>query len=286
MEFIMKMNDKVLNIFSIVVLVFVYGNKMKLSILLCCFLLLNAPVIYASTLEVLDEENYSGNSQKIETESFPDSKEDDLINYSPRLLNSKSYQILRSNTEEAEQPVEISYTDAIQNIVRFCTPNLFASLSVMVNGVWNSHLYAELGGDALASEAIAMIWSHLLVTTALGGLKTTLITASQLNGLNDSELSTAIGNVNKSALLLATFYSSLTIPLLLESANIIEGIGIIKDPGVLRQVQNYSNGFMWGLPATLFLINDEQFSLAVKIIISHSYVGVFNVDYQASLRIL
>lgn len=237
---------------------------MKLSILVYCFLLFNVSVISASTLEVLEEENYLSNSQEREIGFSSDNKEDDLINESRRLLNAESYQIVRANPEEGNILAEISYSDTIKNIVRFCTPNLFASLSVMVNGIWNSHLYGELGGDALASEAIAMMWSHLLVTTALGGLKTTLITASQLNSRNDSGLSTAIGNVNKSALVLTAFYSSLAIPLLLEAANIIESFGIIKDPGILKQVQSYSNGFAWGMPATLFLINDEQFSLAVK----------------------
>lgn len=171
-----------------------------------------------------------------------------------------NYKRLKNNSSELLEPTDTTYMHTATSIINFCAPNTIMSLAFIANSIWNSHLYGELGGYALSSDAVTTMWKYLIIKTATSGLKATLTIVSQLN---TPEHSTAIGNVNKAALVSIIFYSACAAPFLLEAENIIGSIGIIDNPAILKQMQSYFNGFTWGLPATLFLNNDEQFSLAI-----------------------
>lgn len=254
---------------------------MKLFYSLFIYLLLTSiSDIYASMLNI-DDRELQTNPLHLEIEdSLPD-RENRIFDASNGFSTHNNYRKLdiRETSDETVPLVDISYIDAIKKTVSFCTPNIFASLTQVVSGIWYSHLYGALGGDALSSESVALLWNHLIITAAIGGLKTTLIITGKLNGFDDPALSTTIGNVNKSALVLMIFYSLLTLPLTLEAGNIVKSIGIINNPEILEQIQKYSNGFAWGIPAMLFLNNDILFSLALN----DNYIPLIYGCIQTSL---
>lgn len=230
----------------------------SINFVIICFLLNNFFIVYASDLEVfMDEKSVQVNTQTFEIDSSTENRKKTVLDI--------KYQKIKNESDELTQPIEISYTNAMKDTVRFCMPIILSAIPSMINGIWISHLYGELGGDALSAEMITMVWKDLILKTAAKGLKSTLIIAGQLNGKgnDDLERSITIGNVNKSAVILTILYSALTLPLLLEVGNITGIIGIADNSGVLQQVQSYFNGFIWGLPATLFLNNDELFSIAI-----------------------
>jgi Na+-driven multidrug efflux pump len=180
--------------------------------------------------------------------------------------------------------VSVSIKKAFQEALKSCTPYMLSQLAVTANGIWNGYLYGRLGAATLESEIVTLTYEFFVMGTAMGGLRATSIITGQLNkakapppiinlneGLGEEEGAiphkrddVAIGNVNKASLLLTALYGVLTMPLFTEAGNIVQRIGLVTDPAIIEQIQEYFSGFVVGAPATLLLFNDEQFALGLK----------------------
>lgn len=155
-----------------------------------------------------------------------------------------------------------SYFSLARDTLKFSTPYMASKIAVAAGGIWSGHVYGQLGEEALAAEMATLSWEFLLMGTAMGGLRAASIQTGQLRDHN-TQTSIAMGNVSKTATTATLLYSLATLPILLKTDSIFSAMGIVHDPAVLDQVQDYFNGFVWGAPATLLLYADEQFALGL-----------------------
>jgi len=198
--------------------------------------------------------------------------ESDLNNLTPSLLETRALHLaptidnLNVWTRYTSR-MALPSLGILKETLVFCAPYMLAKTVLGGNLLWNAYLYGQIDETAVASDGLIMTWQSLVTGTWLGGLQATSILVGQLH-TDDESIAAARGNVGKVAFALSVGYSILSIPLLLEAGNISASLmslfHLTRSPTVFERVQDYFNGFIWGVAPTLFLYNDEQFSLGIK----------------------
>ena len=160
-------------------------------------------------------------------------------------------------------PAESSYPALMSHTLRFATPYVLSKVALTAGGIWSGHVYGVLAEEALAAELLTLTWEFLLMGTAMGGMRAVSILVGQLQERERGDDPIATGNVSKASTVATAAYAMAILPVFWNTGRILEGMGIVKDPGILSEVQKYFDGFVWGAPATLFLYGDEQFALGL-----------------------
>jgi Na+-driven multidrug efflux pump len=177
--------------------------------------------------------------------------------------------IADSSNASARNPSGISLQnlEILKETFVFCAPYMLAKAMLASNTIWNSYLYGQIDETAIAAVTLIMSWQSIVTRPWLGGLQGTSIFVGQLHD-DDLCASVSRGNVEKVAALLSVGYFILTIPLLLEVGNISSALmnlfHFMPNPEISGCIQDYFDGFIWGVIPTYLLYNDEQFSLGIQ----------------------